>query len=305
MSRFSEMEAFVAVVESGSFSAAAKRLNIAVSAVSRRIGELESRLGTRLANRSTRGFAPTAVGQNYYQRCLRIMSDIAEADAEVSGKHTTNIGVVRIAAPLSFGMRHLGKVIHSYAATRPQLKFEIDLSDRQIDIIEEGYDFAIRIGRLQDSSLIAKRLFTVRRIIAASPEFWQEHGKPEAVEDLETLPALCYRQGSDNQIHHYKDANGQTGQVRLTPRYLVNNGEFTTEGALDGLGFILEPSFICGEHIISGKLEQALNEISWASFDAYAIWPPGRPLPSRAKQLIDHIAEIYSKNLPWEIDRSC
>lgn len=300
MSRFAELETFVAVVETGSFSAASKRLGLAISAVSRRVSELETRLGVRLANRSTRGFAVTSVGRAYYEKAIAILADMAEADASVTGDEAAMSGVVRIAAPLSFGVKHLGPILHQYAEERPLLRFDIDLSDRRVDLIEEGFDLAIRIGSLQDSSLIAKKLFPIHHVVAASPDFWKEHGTPKQPRDLEGLPAITYRIGSDPSSWFYQDSQGRRGKINVVPRYTVTNGDFAVQAAVKSLGIILEPTFVCVDQILNGSLQPVLPDYKWFDMSAYAIWPPGRPLPQRVKNLVDHLADTLAEPTPWD-----
>lgn len=300
MSRFAELETFVAVVEAGSFSAASKRLGLAVSAVSRRVSDLETRLGVRLANRSTRGFAVTSIGSEYYDKAIAILADMAEADASVTGDEATMSGLVRIAAPLSFGVKHLAPVINSYAAERPLIRFDIDLSDRQVDIIEEGFDVAVRICELTDSSLIAKKLFPIHHVVAASPDFWKKHKTPKQPGDLEGLPAITYRIGLDPASWSYRDDQGRSGKVKLTPRYTVTNGDFAVQAAVEGLGVILEPTFICADQLLSGSLEAVLLDSTWFNMSAYAIWPPGRPLPKRVKHFIGHLAKTFAPPTRWD-----
>lgn len=300
MSRFAEIETFVAVVETGSFSAASARLGVAVSAISRRVTELEARLGVRLANRSTRGFAPNAVGQEYYEKCVAILADLAEADTGATGEQAALSGLVRIAAPLTFGIRHLAPVLNAYSVERPKLKFDIDLSDRRVDIVEEGFDLAIRIGILTDSTLIARKLFEVRHVVAAAPAFWGVYGRPKSGSDLAALPALSYRAAADPSIWRYTGPDGAAASVRINPRYVATNGDFLTEAAIAGLGMIVQPTFICGDAIRSGALEVVLLDHVWMEMNAYAIWPPGRPLPSRVRMLVDHLGNTFGGEPPWD-----
>jgi DNA-binding transcriptional LysR family regulator len=301
MSRFTELETFVAVVETGSLSAAAQRLGIAVSAVSRRIGELETRLGIRLANRSTRGFAPTALGESYYARSVRLLADLAENDASVIGDCAAVTGVLRIAAPLSFGMRHLGAALNRFALERPALNLEIDFNDRQVDLVEEGFDLAIRIGKLEDSRLVAKRLFNVHHVVASSPAYWDQNGRPSKPADLSGFQALAYRRG--NHPHHWRfqTPDGQHGEVQLQPRYTATNGDVLIEAAIAGLGVICQPTFITCQAIATGELEIVLPDVSWGEMAAYVVFPQGRPLPARARQFVDYLAENFREPNIWDL----
>ncbi|MCG8445095.1 MAG: LysR family transcriptional regulator [Hyphomicrobiales bacterium] len=287
MDRFLELETFVAVVESGSLSGAARRLNIAVSAVSRRMDELETRLGVRLATRSTRGFALTALGETYYERSLRLLGDFAEANASVRDEQSELKGLLRVAAPMSFGLKHIAPVAARLMTEAPDLRVELDLSDRRIDLIGEGVDLAVRIGSLEDSSLIARKLFDVQHVVAASPDFWDRHGRPVSPDALRDYPALGYRTGAGALPWSYRTVDGQRRTVSVTPKFLTNNGDALVMAAKHGLGVLLEPQFICEEGLASGALEEVLGDYSWIGVSAYIVYPSGRALPARARHMID------------------
>ena len=295
MDRFSELETFVAIVETGSLSGAARRLNIAVSAVSRRLSELELRLGVRLATRSTRGLALTALGQTYYERSLRLLADFTEANAVVSGEQVGLTGTLRIAAPMSAGLKHVAPIILRLMAEAPDLRVELDLSDRRVDLISEGVDLAIRIGRLEDSTLIARKLFDVRHVLAASPDFWKTHGVPATPEELRTLPVLCYKTSASALPWSFRSPDGRSGSVTIKPRLLTNNGTALVMAAECGLGVLLEPEFVCEDALADGRLVPALAQYSWIGVAAYVVYPSGRPLPARARRLIELLSDELSE----------
>lgn len=304
MNRLAEIETFVAVVEAGSLSAASRRLDTAVSAVSRRIGDLESRLGVRLANRSTRGFSITPLGQDYYEKCLRLLADFDEMDSDATGERSRLSGLVRIAVPLSFGVKQLSPVLNRFAIERPQMRFEVDLSDRRVHIIDEGFDLAIRIGALPDSSLVARSLFKVKLLVVAAPSYWDIHGRPQRPEDLVGLPAVTYRLTANPSTWEFLRKDGSRGQVRLPSRYSVSNGDFGVKAAVDGLGVALHPSFICAAEILDGRLESVLDDTKWNPINAYVVWPSGRPLPLRVRQLVDYLVESFTDPPAWDIELS-
>ncbi|MEE9319807.1 MAG: LysR family transcriptional regulator [Granulosicoccus sp.] len=300
MSRFTELETYIAVVETGSLSAAAARLGIAVSAVSRRIGELETRLGVRLANRSTRGMSPTSLGESYYQRSVRLLADLAENDASVVGDCAAFSGELRVAAPLSFGIRHLGAALNRFARELPALNLHVDFSDRRVDLVEEGFDLAVRIGKLEDSSLVARQLFKVRHVVAASPAYWDLHGRPEKPDDLKNLTALVYRNGSQPHHWQYQTPDGQSGELQLQTRYTATNGDVLIEAAIGALGLTIQPTFIAHKAIASGELEPVLLDVDWGEMACYAVFPQGRPLPSYARRFVDFLVNEFPEPTSWD-----
>ena len=184
MDRFAHMQVFVSVVEAGSISAAAERLDLAKSAVSRRLAELEAHLGVSLITRTTRRLNLTDSGRAYYERCVAILADLDEAESAVSQAHAALKGQLKVALPLSFGLLHLSPLIQAFMALHPEVRFELDFNDRQIDLMQEGFDLAIRIATLEDSSLIARRLAPIRHVVCASPDYLAKHGTPVAAADL-------------------------------------------------------------------------------------------------------------------------
>ncbi|MEM8800512.1 MAG: LysR family transcriptional regulator [Pseudomonadota bacterium] len=300
MNRFAEIEAFVAVVDTGSMSAAAQRLGIAVSAVSRRIGELESRLGVRLANRSTRGFSPTPLGMKYFEKCQCIIADFAEADSLVIDEEAVTSGPLKIAAPLSFGINHLSPVFNAFAKAHPGIRFDLDFSDRRVDLVDDGFDLAIRIDSLEDSGLIARKLFDIQHLVTASPDYWKRNGFPRHPNDLSSHTALVYRTGTSPTKWPYLDPGGKPGTVQVEPRFITKNGDLLVKAAQSGLGVTLEPSFVCAHAIASGSLVPALTKYSWYGMSAYVVYPPGRPLPKRARAFVDALVSSFFGQPEWD-----
>jgi DNA-binding transcriptional LysR family regulator len=300
MNRFAEIEAFVAVLETGSFSAAAARQGVAVSAVSRRIDEMEARLGVRLTRRSTRGVRATEEGRTYYDRCLRLLSDLSEADDEVAGLDAAVSGLIRIACPPAFGLRYLGPLANAWAAENPGIQFDIDMGDRPVDLVGEGFDFAIRVEQAGDPALISEPLFPVDYVISASPGFWETHGRPDTPEDLQGFPAVTYRIGPDPARWRITCPDNRTAEVRLTPRFIANNGEMLIEAAKAGLGVCLEPRYACSDAIRAGALEVVLADHRIYEKMVVLVRPGIRPLSRRAGAFADILREHFSKTPPWE-----
>ncbi|MEL6288723.1 MAG: LysR family transcriptional regulator [Pseudomonadota bacterium] len=304
MDRFAEWETFVAVVEEGSLTRGAHRLGVAVSAVSRRLADLERRLGVRLAQRSARGVVPTADGETYYTRCQRLLEDARDADNAVVPGERGLTGVVRFTAPLSFSMRHLTPLIAQFATQHPELRLDIDMSDRVVDLTETGFDFALRIGELASSQLKARRLCRIRSVPVAAPSYWARTSLPKTPDDLVTTDALSYAL-SDTPHQWSYTAPGLSASaprtLRVAPRMTVANGDFMAEMAAAGLGFTVVPSFIVDEALREGRLEIGLPQCSWFDMHAYLVYPPGRPLPARSRAVMDALVVALCDPPPWDV----
>lgn len=300
MNRFAEIEAFVGVIETGSFSAAAARQGIAVSAVSRRVDEMEARLGVQLTRRSTRGVKATEEGRIYYDRCLRLLSDLREADLDVSGFEGSAEGPICIACPPAFGLRYLGPLANAYAASNPGIQFEIDMGDRPVDLVEEGFDFAIRLGHTDDPALTSEPLFPVQYVISASPFFWDTYGRPDKPEDLQGLPAVTYKISNDPTRWRITCPDDRIAEVRLSPRFIANNGEVLIEAAKAGLGVCLEPRYACSEAIRDGTLEVVLEDHRIYERMVELVRPNIRPLSRRASEFANILRESFTTTAPWD-----
>lgn len=303
MDKFEDLQAFVAVVEAGSFTAASDRLDSAKSAVSRRISALEERLGVQLLRRTTRVLNLTETGRGFYEHAARILADLEEAEAAVQQEHGELRGRIRLALPLSFGVRHMCKPIAAFSKLHPKVAFDLNLNDRRVDLIEEGADLALRIGRLQDSSLIARRLFDVRAVVCASPNYLSVHGEPETPADLQDHDCLVYSNLEEPDKWTYLDEAGERRTVKVKPGLAASSGDFLTNAAAHGMGLVIQPTFIASEAIRRGSLVPVLTNYDWPISPAYAVYPPTRHLSYRVRALIDFLAERFSGVPPW--DRDC
>ena len=304
MDRFEEMETFVRVVDAGSITKAADQLSVAKSAVSRRLSDLENRLGAQLLMRTTRKIQPTDTGLAYYDQSLRLLSDLDEIESAAAHSQTGLAGRLRVAVPLSFGLAHLNPVIDSFIEKHPEIQFDIDLGDRHINLIEENIDVAIRAGQLQDSQLIARKLFPVQTIACASPEFWARHGTPEVAEDLNDYQMLNYSLGSDSRLA-YTGPGGASGRISPKVQHQANNGEFLRNMAIEGRGFIIIPLFIVCDAIGTGQLVPVLKDHTWNEISAYAVYPSTRHLSRRVRAFIDHLIAAFEHERPWEACMQC
>jgi len=303
MDKFEDLQAFVAVVEAGSFTAASERLGSAKSAVSRRISALEERLGVQLLRRTTRVLNLTETGQAFYDHASRILADLEEAEAAVQQEHGELRGRIRLALPLSFGVRHMCKPIAAFSKQHPKVEFDLNLNDRRIDLIEEGADLALRIGRLQDSSLIARRLFDARAVVCASPHYLKTHGEPNSPADLKNHRCLVYSNLDEPNKWTYLDESGEKRTVAVQPGLAASSGDFLTNAAAHGMGVVIQPTFIASESIRRGSLVPILTDYDWPISPAYAVYPPTRHLSYRVRALIDFLVERFAGVPPW--DRDC
>ncbi len=303
MDKFEDLQAFVAVVETGSFTAAADRLDTAKSAVSRRVSALEERLGVQLLRRTTRVLNLTDTGQSFYEHSSRILADLDEAEAAVQQEHGELRGTLRVALPLSFGVRHMCKPIAAFCKRHPRLKFDLDLNDRRIDLVEEGIDVAVRIGHLKDSSLIARKLFDSRTVVAASPHYLNTHGTPRSPEELGDHDCLVYSNLAEPDRWSWMDERGNKKVVEVRTAMRASSGDFLSNAAAHGLGIIIQPAFLAAEAIRHGNLVPILADIEWPTSPAYAVYPPTRHLSYRVRAFIDFLVERFAGTPQW--DRDC
>lgn len=290
MDRLAHMRIFVAVAEAGSVTAAAERMNLAKSAVSRRLAELEGALGVSLIQRTTRRLNLTESGRAYYTRCVAILADVEDAEAEVSQAHRALRGRLKVALPQAFGLLHLAPLIQAFMKQHPDVRLELDFNDRQVDLMQEGFDLAIRIATLEDSSLIARRLAPIPHVVAASPAYLARRGTPHSAADLARHDCLAYSNVRDPDLWRYRGPDGQPGQVRVTVRLAASSGEFLLQAAIADEGLVLLPTFYAHDALRSGQLAEVLGDHRWPEPAAYAVYPPTRHLSARARVFIDFLA---------------
>lgn len=299
MDKLANMQAFAAVGRTGSFAEAAKKLNLANSVVSKRVKDLERFLGAQLFIRTTRKVLLTETGYYYLDYVQKCLDELEEIERRIRYKMDKPIGSIKLAAPLSFGMRYLGPALTSYLDKNPAVTIKTYLSDRTVDLIEEGYDLALRTGPLKDSSLIAKELLSCRRVVCASPHYFAKHGKPQTPQDLKNHNCLSYLNLADGKSWPFTLDERRTWQ-QVSGSFLSDNGDLLHEAALSGCGISLLPTFIVGESIKNGSLEIVLEEFEEHNFSLYAVYQHTRHLPMKVRTLIDHLAgsfkEISLKN---------
>lgn len=300
MDRFEEMQTFIRVAETLSVTRASMQMGIAASAISRRVKDLESRLGVQLMRRSTRRITLTDAGRTYYERCVRIVADMEEADCLTVGESARLTGTLRIAIPTSLAQAELNAALGAFMELHPSLLIEADISDRRVDLVGEGMDLAIRVGTLRDSSLIARRLCDIRHVVCASPAFLARHGTPHSLDDLSKLPALCYGNIHQPANWPFRHPDGSKGVLTTQYRMIATSGETLRMAAIGGLGIACEPSFIVHEQIAEGSLVPVLTEYDWFGMSIYAVYPPTRHLSARARAFIDFLIDRIGPEPRWE-----
>ncbi len=299
MDRLDDMLAFIKVVDAKSFTAAAERLGLSKSVVSRRIAELEDRLGARLLNRTTRKLSLTEVGEAFYERCARILADLEEAERAVGDLHAAPRGRLKVNAPVSFGLLHLAPALAAFLARYPDIEIDIDLNDRYVDLIDEGYDVAVRIGRLRDSSLIARRLAPNRRAVCAAPAYLDKHGRPVSPEDLAGHNCLIYTNVPLAEQWQFR-VDGETRSVRVTGSLRTSNGDLLRAAALAGVGGAVLPTFLCGDALASGALECLMFDTYVSESTVYAVYPHNRHLSPKVRAFVDFLAARFGPHPYWD-----
>jgi len=298
VNRFLEMEVFAAVVDAGSFVQAADKLRMSKTAVSRTLGELEARLGVRLLNRTTRRLSLTAEGEIFLDRCKELLAGVHEAEAEIAEHAGEAIGRLRVNAPVTFGLTHLAPLWPKFMAQHPRVELDVTLGDRIVDLIEEGYDVAVRIGRLSSSTLISRKLASTRMILCASPEYLRQHGAPRHPSELSGHAVMAYTLLSMGENWEFSGPEGAVS-VKVSPHMRSNNGDTCCAAALAHRGIVLQPSFLVAPHIASGALVEVLSPYRSLEFGVYAVYPSRRHVTPKVRVLIDFLLDAF-RNCSWE-----
>ncbi|MES2401153.1 MAG: LysR family transcriptional regulator [Pseudomonadota bacterium] len=297
MDKFQSMKTFTAVVEAGSFVGAMDATGLSKPAVSRHVTELEAHLGTRLLQRTTRRLSVTGEGQAFYQRCKEILLAVQEAEAEMGSSAAQAQGLLRIGAPQTFGALHLAALWGRFAAENSQVTLDIVLSDRVVDLVEEGYDLVIRIARLPDSSLVSRMLASTRMVVCASPAYLAAHAAPSHPEELAQHDVISYTYWSSGDVWNFRGPKGDIA-VRTHSRIHANNGDTCRAAALAHQGIIMQPDFLVHEDLRSGALKELMPEFRAAELGIYAVYPTRKQLPLKVRRLVDFLVQEL-KTPPW------
>jgi DNA-binding transcriptional LysR family regulator len=288
--------AFVRVVETGGFARAAERMGMSKSIVSRRVARLEDQLGAKLLTRSAQGTQPTDAGQAYYERAANVLADLDAAREIVADSVTQIAGPVRLTAPLTFGTMYLADALADFARLHPRVELDIALEDRVVDLLAGGYDLAVRIGTLPDSSLVARRIAPVRASLVASPAYLDERGRPARPSDLVHHDLLLYSNSGPWRFRVGNRWESARGHQRLR----ANNGELLREAACAGMGLCVLPSFIAGPALEKGLLEPLLRDFPLEEGALHAVMPPGKAVTARVRALVDFLAARFGPEPSWD-----
>jgi DNA-binding transcriptional LysR family regulator len=292
MDRFAEMQTFAAVVDAGSFVKAADALAMSKAAVSRYVGELEARLGVRLLHRTTRRLSLTEEGHVFHARCKDLLAELAEAEAEITRGIAEASGLVRVNAPVTFGILHLAPLWGRFRALHPKVSLDITLNDRVVDLVEEGYDLAVRIAALPDSTLVSKRLSTTRMLLCASPRYLAEHGAPAHPGELAQHAVMAYSYLATRDEWHFDGPQGRVS-VRTQPWLRTNSGDTCRTAALAHQGIVLQPSFMVGDDVGAGRLVEVLPAYRGAELGIHAVYPTRKHVSPKVRLLIDFLGEAF------------
>ncbi|MGH6628006.1 MAG: LysR substrate-binding domain-containing protein [Burkholderiaceae bacterium] len=293
MDQLRQIEAFVAVVHNGSFVKAAERLDTSKAVVSRLVLELEAQLGTRLLNRTTRRLSLTDSGTDYFERCRQILDDLAEANAAASATAASPVGRLKINAPLTFGNLHLAPLWGEFLKLHPQVELDITLTDRIVDLVEEGFDAAVRISKLQSSSLVARKLASDRVLLCASPTYLRQAPAIERIEDLATHSVMAYSWWSGGDVWSFEGPHGQAVSVTTHPRLRANSGDTCRAAALADQGIIYQPAFLVGPDVKAGRLVEILPQYRGPQLDIQAVYPSRRHLSGKVRAMVDFLVEAF------------
>ena len=290
--KFQEMQAFVAVVDAGSFVRAADALYISKTAVSRLVGDLEARLGTRLLHRTTRKLSLTPEGEVFHERCRQVLDQVNEAEAELTARSGEAMGRLRINVPVTFGLLHLAPLWPAFMAMHPKVELDITLADRVVDLVDEGYDLAVRIARLQPSSLVSRQLSSTRLVLCASPEYLRRHGTPVHPSELAEHVVIAYTLLSTGDHWTFEGPQGPVG-VTVTPQMRTNSGDTCCAAALHHRGLVLQPAFLVGPHLACGALVEVLPQYRAVELGVFAVYPSRKHLTPKVRVLIDFLVEAF------------
>jgi DNA-binding transcriptional LysR family regulator len=300
MDRLRSIEVFVAAIEEGSLAAAARRFGLSAAMAGKHVGAIEAELNARLLHRTTRRLSLTDVGQTYYERCKRILEAFDEARREASDSQSTARGVLRVAAPVTFGAMHLGEVVARYMEDHPHVNVEVLLGDRYVDLIDSGVDVAIRIGQLDDPALVTRRLAPCRMVVCASPAYLKRHGAPRKPADLMRAQRLAFSEAVSAGDWTLYDGKNRAYAIDGPCRMTANNTQMLLAAAMAGAGVAYGPTFVFGPHIRRGELVALLPSYRAAELTIQAVYPSARRIPLKVRRFVDYLAETFGDEPPWD-----
>jgi DNA-binding transcriptional LysR family regulator len=299
MDRLAGIPAFEGVVAAGSFAGAARALGLSVAAVSKQVRALEDRLGVRLLQRTTRQVRLTEAGERFHERCQRILADLEDAEREVAERQATARGRVRVSAPMSFGQRHIGPVASAFLESHPDVAIDLVLDDRFVDLLAEGFDVAVRVAELRDSSLVARRLCASRRVLCAAPAYLAQHGAPAAPDELVAHRCIGYAYMASGCDWPFRTPGGRR-LVRVHGPVMSNNGDVVRVLALDGCGIALLPTFLVADDLRDGRLREVLPDQLDGDPAVWIVQPTRRHVPLAVRAFVEFLVARFAGVAPWD-----
>jgi DNA-binding transcriptional LysR family regulator len=293
------MRVFSQVVESGSFSAAADKLGLSATATSRQVADLEAHLHTRLLNRTTRRVSLTESGRAFYERSVQLLADLEEAEQEALRAAVVPRGTIKLTTAVNFGVRHVAPAIAGFLAAHSEVRFDVSLSDRLVDLVEEGFDLGIRIGAPGSENIVARKLGETRLVPCASPAYLAAHGAPQAPEDLAGHNCFTYEYVTPRDLWRFRDPAGGERSVRVSGNLHSNNGDLLAEAAALGAGIVFEPAFIVGPEVRAGRLVPLLQDFEPPAMPIYAVYPSRKHLSAKVRLFVDFLIERFSEAQDW------
>lgn len=300
MDSLGDIAVFVQVVESGSFTAAAEKLQLSKSVVSKYVSRLENQLGTQLLNRTTRRLRLTETGQIFYDRCRQGLAELRDASDEVSALQSTPRGQLRLNLPMSFGILHVAPALAAFRAQYPEIGIDINFDDRKLDLVQEGFDVAIRISDMPDTSYVARRLGTCHHVVCASPAYLEKHKAPQTPAELVEHNVITFRYQASATHWHFRNSDGKEESVALQASLQMNNSLAIREAVLQGVGITRTPTFVVGKDLRSGALQAVLKNYRCPEPAIQAVYPDKRHLSPKVRAFIDFMAERVSDPAPWD-----
>jgi len=294
MDKFHSIAAFARVVEAGSFAGAATRLGVSVSSVSRLVADLETQLGVRLLNRTTRRISLTEAGRAFHERSIQLLADLEEAEASASEGAAVPRGTLRLSGPVTFGTEHLAPAVAQFMRKHPTVKLELELSDRVVDLVDEGFDAAVRIGAVRGQNLVARRVGSTRLVCCASPAYLAAHGEPRAPDDLVKHACLLYQYAPQRDTWPFTDKQGEERRIRVSGPAYANNGAFLAALARDGIGIAYEPDFIVGNDVRAGRLVPILRAFTVSVGAINVVYASRRHLSAKVRAFSEFLAPHFA-----------
>lgn len=303
LDRLTSMQVFVRTAQAGSLSAAARQMKMSPAMATKHVDALEERLGVKLFHRTTRKLSLNEAGRDYLEFCLRILPEIEEAESIITSQRVEVMGTLRFSAPISFGVRYIAPLIPKFSAMHPGVVVDLGLSDRYVNLIDEGWDMTVRIGPLADSRLIARKLAPTKMVVTAAPAYLRDRGRPRSVQDLADHNCLSYSLSDATGSSEWIFGGRHHMRIPVRGNFIANNGDALVAAAIHGQGLMYGPDFLVADAVLSGRLELiALDQPTYDMAGIFAIYPPDRRPPAKVRAMIDFLAQAFSGVPNWQLE---